>query len=170
MKRAFSLVELVVVMLIVGIIAVVAIVNSISVFGVRLTQAADKVKSDIKFVQSYALATQQRTRIAFDTAANSYTVYREPTTDNWVVMLDPLTKANFVVSLNQNPFKGVTISSATFVNANYHLVFDRAGIPWGYNPSGGAVTQLASAGTVVLSGNGTKTITVEPVTGKTATQ
>lgn len=170
MKKGFSLVELIIVMLIAAIMAVVAITQAPSIKGVRLIQAADKVKSDIRYAQSFAISSQQRTRLAFDTAASSYTVYREQSAGNWVILADPLTRGNFTVDLNQNQFKGVTISSVNFVSANYHLVFSGAGLPFGYNPSGGLVTALSVSGTVVLSGDTIKTIAVTPVTGKVSLQ
>lgn len=165
-RKAFTLIEMVIVILIAAILAAIAIAQAPNLPQLRLNLAANKLKSDIRFAQSYALATQQRTRIDFTTLANSYSIYRESSPGNWVILTNPLQKNNFTVALNQSDFSGVTISGVNFVAANYHLVFDASGIPYGYNPAGGATTALSSAGTVTLSGNGTRTISVEPQTGK----
>lgn len=169
-QRAFTLVELIIILLITGILAAVAIINAPDLPKMRTEQAAHKVKSDIRYVQNYALASRQRTRVDFSAAADNYTVYREPSAGNWEILANPLTGNDFIVSFASGEYAGVSISTVNFVSAGYNLVFDAAGIPYGYDPSGGAATALSSTGTVVLTGNTTKAVSVAPRTGNVSIQ
>lgn len=170
-RQGFSLVEFIVVITLMAILAVAATVQAPNLAGLRLPQAAVKLKSDIRYAQSYAIAYQQRTRIAFTTSTNSYVIYREPTAGSWVTLLNPLTRNNFTVQFGSGDFSGVAISQVNFGGANFHLVFDSAGTPFGYNPTNGAVAALASAGSVQLSGTSTtQTVSVTPQTGRASTQ
>jgi hypothetical protein len=131
--------------------------------------ASNKLKSDIRFAQNYALSTQKRTRVSFDRALNLYNLYWEQSLGNWVNITNPTTKQDFTVNLNQGDYLGVTISSVDFGGTDNSLVFNAGEVPYGYT-SGGASSVLVSNGTVVLSGGQTKTVTVLPQTGKVSVQ
>ena len=164
MKKGFTLIELVMVILILGIISAVILLRTPSLPTFRSDQAAYKIKSDIRYAQSYALTAQKRTRISFDVGAETYTVYYESSPGNWTIMTDPLKKSNFVVDFTEQEFKGIDIISTDFAGTNFGLVFDAAGIPYGYNPSDGSTAALSSEGSVSISGS--ISIKVEPNTGK----
>lgn len=166
MKKGFTLIELVMVLLVVAIIAVIASTRITSLTTIRARTAAYKIKSDIRYAQSYALATQQRTKVDFNASQESYGVYYEqtPNADDWAIMTDPLTRKNFTVDLTQTEFSGANITGTNFDGTNYDLAFDKASTPWSYNPSDDSETQLSSEGSVSLSGG--ISVTVQPNTGK----
>jgi hypothetical protein len=60
----------------------------------------------------------------------------------------------------------VDIVSTNFDGAGRGLVFNAAGTPYSYNPTGGATAILAAQGNATISGG--VVITVEPNTGRVA--
>lgn len=169
--KGFTLIELVMILVIAAILAAVSMSNLTNLSSVRLGQAGRKIKSDIRFAQSYSLTSQQRTRVAFDTGANNYTLYREQSSGNWVVITNTLTRGNFTVALGSGDFSGVSISAVNFVSSGYNLLFDAEGAPYGYNPSGGSSTKMTSSGSVTVSGGAsTQVISVSAQTGAVSAQ
>jgi hypothetical protein len=130
---------------------------------IRTAQAAYQLNSDIRFAQSYAIASRKRTRINFNTGTNSYSIFTEASPGNWANITNPLTKQNFMVNFGQGDFVGVSITQVNFAGLDNDLVFDATGTPYGY--SGGSASELSSNGTVSLSGGQDKIITVTPQTG-----
>lgn len=168
-KKSFTLIELVILILVLAIIAIFVSTQSTDLGPVRVMAASNKLKSDIRFAQNYALSSQKRARVSFDRALNRYNIYWEQSVGNWINIIDPTTKQNFTVNLNQGDYLGVTITSVDFGGADNSLVFNAGGVPYGYT-SGGVSTVLTTNGTVVLSGTQTRTVTVIPQTGKVSEQ
>ncbi|MEI8350182.1 MAG: prepilin-type N-terminal cleavage/methylation domain-containing protein [Candidatus Omnitrophota bacterium] len=162
--NGFTLIELVITFLIIAIVGVVALSPKHYLEQIRVTQAATKIKSDIRYTQSYALSSQKKTRIYFDASSNSYSVYYESSPGTWSITSDPLTKVNFTVNLGVGEYHGVSIVQANFDGIGNGLVFNAAGTPCSCGPGGGAVTVLFSQGVVTL--NTGVVVTVEPNTGK----
>jgi len=166
--QAFTLIELVMVMIILGIIGVAVLAPKQNLSGIRQTQAALKIRSDLRYAQGYALSTQKRTLVSFDLTNQAYSVYAEtsPGSGSWSAspIPDPLSKEGFTVKLNTADFAGVSIAQTNFNSAGNSLVFDNAGKPYGSSSSGGSISALTGQGSVTLSGGGT--VTVEPNTGK----
>ena len=158
-----TLVELVVVLVLLAIIAIVAVVRGPSIPVAQTNQAAAKIKSDIRYAQSYALSSQARARISFDADAESYNVYYE-SGGSWTLLTDPQTRGDFTVDLTVSEFSGVDIVQTDFNGTDYGLVFDAAGAPYGYDPSDGSTAALSSQGSVTLGGS--VTVTVQPNTGR----
>jgi prepilin-type N-terminal cleavage/methylation domain-containing protein len=162
--RAFTLIELVVVIVIAAVIAAVFVSTRGTPLANRINAAANRIQSDIRYAQSYAVAYQKRSRISFDTGAESYSLYYEQTANNWVLMTEPLAGKNYTVSFTSGDYNGVDIVSTNFDGAGRGLVFNAAGTPYSYNPTGGATAVLAAQGNVTISGG--VVITVEPNTGR----
>jgi prepilin-type N-terminal cleavage/methylation domain-containing protein len=163
--RGFSIIELVIAIVVLAVVSAIVMLQPPDLAGMRLSQAAHKLKSDIRFAQTYALACQKRTQVSFNRAGNNYSVLWEQSPGSWANTLNPLTKQNFIVNLGQGDYAGVRITQVDFGGADNNLVFDAGGIPYGY-PSGGSATALSNNGTVTLSAGQTKVITVVPQTGK----
>lgn len=161
--KGFTALELIMAILIMGILTFVAIQRSTAP-EVCTAQAAYKIKSDIRYAQGFALATQKRTRVSFDAAGENYSVYCENSPGNWALLKEPSNQRNFIVNLVTGPYKGVDIVHTNFGGVNFGLVFDAAGRPYGYDPAGGAAIALSGQGTVTL--NNGLTVTVEPQTGR----
>ncbi|MFC1755237.1 Tfp pilus assembly protein FimT/FimU [Thermoproteota archaeon] len=131
--KSFTIIELVMVMLIVGILAAVAASQIPDLDAIRITQAANKIQSDIRFAQRLAMQTQRRTAVIFDVAQDSYSIWIENTymVGDIVKAINPATQQDFDVYLNTEEFQGVDITYANFNSLNYALVFDRNGDPYG---------------------------------------
>lgn len=162
-KQGFTLIELVMILVIVGILAIVIIPNTTAISVLRLESGCQKLQSDLRYVQQMAMAQQVRFGISFDTGNESYFAYRVTTATK---AKDPQTQGNLDVSFNQlNEFKGIEIVSTNFDNV---IEFDSTGAP--YNGSG---VLLTSEGIIALqagSGAYSKTVRVEPKTGKVKIQ
>jgi prepilin-type N-terminal cleavage/methylation domain-containing protein len=165
-NSGFSLIELVMVMVILAIIGVLVMFPKTYLGQISEVDAANKVKSDIRYAQSYALSTQKRTRVAFNSATESYSVYSEnsPLSATWSLIDNPLTRASFTVNLATDGFPGVDITQANFDGVGNGLVFDAAGRPYSCNSAGSGVALLTASGTVSFAGG--TVLTVVPNTGK----
>lgn len=163
--KAFTVIELVMVMVVIAVvIAVLASVRN-SPLQNRIGAASQKIKSDIRYAQGYAIASQDRTRVSFDTSADSYSVYVEQAGGSWSLMNEPLTNDTFTVDFTaRREYFSVDITSCDFDGAGYGVVFDAEGVPYSYNPSGGGTALLSSEGSVTLSGS--VSVKVEPNTGR----
>lgn len=161
----WTLIELIMVMLIIGIIGVLVMSPKSYLTRIRETDAASKIKSDIRYAQSFSLSSQKRTRVVFDTVM-SYSVYSENPSGSeaWALITNPLTRTNFSVNLANDGFTGVDIIQVNFDGVGNGLVFDAAGKPYSCNSSGTGVTALAASGTITFSGG--TVLTVAPNTGK----
>ena len=163
--KGFTLIELVMVMVIMAIIGVLVMSPKSFLTQTRETDAASKIKSDIRYAQGFALSTQKRTRVAFNTTTESYSVYSEnsPGSTTWTLINNPLTRANFTVNLTTD-FPGLNISVVNFNGAGNGLVFDSAGRPYSCNSTGSGVILLGTSGTITFGGG--TVLTVIPNTGK----
>ena len=163
-RQGFTLIELIMVLLVISIVAAVILSPKQNILGIRTRQAALKISSDIRYAQSYALSSQQRTRLAFDAGADKYDVYIETSSGSWSYATDPLSKDNFSVDFTARDFSGVDIVQVLFNSIDYHLVFDASGTPYSYNPAGSTSNLLINTGVVTLGG--AVSVKVEPQTGK----
>lgn len=147
MKRGFTLIEIVMMLLLIAILAV-AVIPRLGMFtGMQLDVAAKKMASDIRYAQSLAMTnrTAQWHRITFDAGADSYRIYNKTGE-----VKDPVTQESaFTVRFNQGEYQGVDIQN-TFSTTFYY--------PFG-DPSEGGVVRLKRDLAF-------KNISVMPVTGK----
>lgn len=148
-QKAFTLVEFVLVIAVLGIISVAAITMSPSVTPARLDAAARQVQSDIEYAKQNAMMTTTDSGVDF-VADGDYTVYENSTA---TPLASPLTKQNMVIKLSEK-FPGISIQG------NYTVEFNQFGAP-----------TVGGGGTVVITdGTNTKTILVTANTGKVAVQ
>lgn len=141
--RAFTLVELLAVMVIIGIMAGIAVprlVTSISLQ--RLEGAARRITTDLAYAQRQARFTSSSKTVKFNTATESYTLAGIPDPDHPAV--------DYAVSLGEEPY-GANIVSASF-GALPTLTFDGFGRP----DNGGTV--------VIAVGKMKKTLTLDAAT------
>ena len=189
MKSAFTLVELTIVLVIVAILAMVAYPTSESSNNLKVTQAAELIATHLRYAQQLSITTGNRHGVSFDTAQETYRVYRDDTPDgSGTIANDPNDPANpgnnndatnpgkLVIDLKKEPYKTVGIDSAIFNDGAANrtkVIFDTFGTPQadndGTNPN--LITGVPGNNTVTLSrGGSTRTVTVEPAPGKVTVQ
>jgi prepilin-type N-terminal cleavage/methylation domain-containing protein len=149
-SRAFTLVELLIVVVILSIVALTAIPMMSSAAGIQIRSAANMIAADIEYARSMAISRGQNHSVVFDKDADSYRIVDL----NGNVIQHPVKKGfTYVVDFrNESRLNRVDITNANF-NADQTVVFDCLGSP----DSGGSVNLQA--------GGISATVVVEPVTG-----
>ena len=157
-RRAYTLVEVLIVVTLLGIASALVIPNVGSTDVLRVQSTVRAIVSDINFAQSDALARQQGRAIVFDTVSNSYAVIEVHSST-----LNPSTDTIQTTDLkNAIKFHNSKIESAAFDGTNV-LVFDELG----GNVTAPASSTPSSGGSVVISGSGSRfRISVEAYTGR----
>ena len=155
-RSGFTLLESVVTLVILGLLASFAL-QSLHIAGERESLAAERLVADIRYAQSWAMMSRNKTWAVFDAAANRYTLYAEnpasPGRADRVIMVDPLALASFQVTLGDDEMAGVALSSPSF-GGQVEVEFDRNGLAYD-----GFDAPLASDGSVRV---GDRTVTVSP--------
>ncbi|HSW44533.1 MAG TPA: GspH/FimT family pseudopilin [Phycisphaerae bacterium] len=141
--RAFSLAELILVLVIMAILSAIAVPRfAAAARNSAVDLAARRLAADLRFTQAEAIKTQSRKSVTFSTSTNSYVL---------VSMLDPDNDSRtYRVNLGDPPYEGICILSADFGGTSI-LTFDRFGGP-------------SAPGTVVV-GRGQHTRTVRVASG-----
>ena len=136
-NRAFSLIELVIVIVIIGIIAAIAVPRyASSLDNYRASLAARKVAADVAMAQAVARAASRSVTVTFDPALDHYTIEGGQSQR---------------VNLSDAPFSSSV--QADFGAGGSALVFDG----YGRNNNPGILR--------LRSGQAQRTVTVDPVTG-----
>ncbi len=160
-RRAFSLIELIAVILVIGILSAIAVPTMGSLKTTRSAAAARRILRDLSYARERAIATGCRTWVVFSVATNTYSVLAEPKGNpgrsNAVTMTDPATGNNYVASLNTSEYSGISLVSASFDSAA------EIGFDWTGKPLNSSASPLAAQGVVTLTAS--KTVTVAPNTG-----
>lgn len=155
--RAFTLVELIIVVVILSIAALTAIPMMSSAAGMQLRSAANMVAADLEYAKSMAISRAQNFSVVFDVAADCYRI--EDQYGN--VLPHPVKKGfNYVIDFqNDGRLNKVDIVSVDF-DTTSEVKFDYLGSP--YN---GGSTALNSGVITLQAGGATTTVAVEPITG-----
>lgn len=163
-RRAFTLVEILVVVTIIGIAGAIVIPHLMEAGTLGVQAASRMVIADILFAQNDAIAAQNSRRVVFDVANNRYWLTTDLTFAlntvpapgnamgvNWKG--GPL-NSNFIFDFDTDErFDGVILQNVNF-GGNTTLEFDALG-----GPTSGGTLQL-------VSGNNQYQIDVAPFTGR----
>jgi len=173
----FTLVDVLLVVAILSMFAAIALPTSKPLDAARLDVAAQETANALRWARSEAI----RNGSVLDTSGTRIVGFDVSTTTNHVRVSDysgyargsnmahPIDKKTYDLDLaNDSATRGVTVTSATFINqagaaAGSTAIFDADGNPYQYNIGGtpAAVSPLTSA-VVVLAYNGaTRTVTLE---------
>lgn len=176
-RRAFTLVEILVVVVILGIAAAVIVPQMGTRDDLRVAAAARMVMADLIYAQNRAIATQQKHFVTFDTTSTTKAyILRRATSLSPVTLVNvqhPITKdATYGVSfgIKNSAMEHVTLGTVSFEGYTT-VVFDELGVPMYYDP-GNPTTPLTPLATTdgstiqITSGKFTLTITVQPYTGE----
>lgn len=171
-QRGHSLMELTIVMIIVGVLAAAMMVNMQSQSLHKLSAAAERMASDIRYAQQFAISTGRFAQ--FDISnVNHYEVHwivEGSSTENQVE--DPhFPGQNFIVDFDDvgSPHEGVTFpfpNCQSLTVSEEDLQFNSFGVPLCCGNSNTPCEAMTSPYQVTLSYSGrTRTVTVERETG-----
>ena len=158
--RAFTLAELLVVVVILAIASLVVIPVIGNSGDLHVAAAARKLACDLLYVQTYAISKQGKYLIVFDSLADNYEIQDQ----DGSVISNPVSNVDYRVDFVNDPeFKSVVMDSALF-DASNKIWFDQLGAPY----SGNIVdsTPLTAGSVSLSSGDNVATVTIEPVTGR----
>ncbi|MBU0759933.1 MAG: GspH/FimT family pseudopilin [Candidatus Omnitrophica bacterium] len=171
MRRGFTIIELIMVMVIIAILAVIAIPRFESFYEIKLRGTANRLVLDIRYAQRVAISEHESYGLEFDAANERYRVYQVSTD---LPARDPLTRSTGTAQWNgglvldynsDSEYGGIDLTSANF-NGTDRLRFTSLGVPQDANG-----TNLSSIGTVSISYEGSsETVNVTPNTGKVTLQ
>lgn len=144
-RRAYTLVEILIVVTLLGIAGAVVVPQIGSTDVLRVQAAVRTVVADINFAQSDALARQEARALVFDTLNNTYTLVEVP--GNTV---DPPNNTVYTVDFNNTrKFHDSRIVEANF-DGDSTLLFDELGgpiaSPGSTTPSGGGLVKVTGSG------------------------
>ena len=145
----FTLIEMIVSIIFIGIFVTLALTRT--QFGLSNIQeqiAIDQITNDIDLAKSMAFAKHDTITIEFSTSQESYSIYRGVDNARSLITNFP-GSSNGVVSLDHSRMRDINIQTVNF-NQQSEIQF----LPLG---------DLKSGGSIVLN---SKTITIEPITGK----
>ena len=164
-QNGFSLIELAVVIVILGIVGLSSFVYIGFFKSVKLDGTADKLASDLQYVQSVAMSTATWYGVSFEASpANKYYVYTTTGTVDVLIMDPAKFGSNLVVDTLQQ--FDTSISSVSISGGN-KIEFSPLGQPFsdklGLPLSAEAIITLSS-------GNYSKTVRITPNTGRVRVQ
>lgn len=166
-RNAFTLVEILAVLVIMGVAAAMVIPRIGNRDDLKTASAARVVMANLIFAQNRAISLQKTQYVKFDVANKTFSVIDTPAPLAYVT--DPVTLANAggtFGNAGSNGLVGVTLTSANF-DGQTTIAFDELGTPHAYNFATGATTAMVNTGTIVLrAGTTTLTISVEPYSGE----
>jgi prepilin-type N-terminal cleavage/methylation domain-containing protein len=170
-RRAFTLIEILGVVVILGVISAVVLPQLSSRDDQRAAAAARVVMSDLLYAQNRAVAQQKVHYVKFDTTGQKYSVL-DVLLPSQHVINNPVDGSTYQVqfgSTSTSGLKDMKLQSAAF-DAQSVLAFDVMGIPQSVNPTTGVMTPLISGSIVVKSGKYQMTVTVSPYSGELTVQ
>ena len=145
-SSGFSMIELIIVVMLIGIFTAMALTRTdTGLTTIREQIAIDQITNDIDLARSMAFAQNEAITIIFDKNQESYGVYN----GLGIIKDFPNSNSDGIISLDNSYLRNLDIKEVSF-GGSANLQFQPLGDP-------------VSGGTIELN---TKTITVEPITGK----
>ena len=155
---AFTLIEIIIVMVILVIAAMLAVPMVSSAAGMQLQSAANILSADLEYAKSLAITRQRSYSVVFNVGNNSYEIH-----DSDGVITHPMQSSKpFSVDFDADSrLNRVEITDAD-IDGVATITFDYLGSPY----SGSGTTTPLNSGVVTLQADTiTMTVNVEPVTG-----
>lgn len=146
-QTGFTVIEFAVLIVIMGILAVVVVTRGVNLTPMRANVAASRIKQDIRYAQKEAAAGYVRTWVVFDDANERYTLYSGDDKPSRTPMINPLTRDDYIVQLDEDEYSGVEITGVNF-DGKSEVEFDSMGTPFD-----GDNNRLTSDGKVTLNGS-----------------
>jgi prepilin-type N-terminal cleavage/methylation domain-containing protein len=150
LRKGFTLVEIIIVVVILAIAAMTAIPMMSSGGSVQVRSAANMIAADLEYAKSMSISRGQNYSVVFDKSTESYRIVDQSNN----IIPHPVKKGFYYIVdfKNDGRLSKVDITNVNF-NSTDRVKFDCLGSP-------------DNGGTISLNAGGpTATITVEPVTG-----
>jgi prepilin-type N-terminal cleavage/methylation domain-containing protein len=171
---AFTLVEILAVVVILGIASAIIIPNMGTRDDLKTAAAARTLVADLIYAQNQAITTGRMVYIKFDTANNCYTLLTTANSGGDTSMTNPITQTSYVrqFGVTVSGWETITVNSAvlngTDVNYRpmYTLAFDELGSPYVFRYTDNTTNDLNDGSIVLQSGTFTTTVSVAPATGE----
>jgi prepilin-type N-terminal cleavage/methylation domain-containing protein len=163
-KCAFTLIEIVIVLIMLAIAAVLAAPMLGSASDMQLRSAANMIVAHIEYAKSMAITRQQNYSVVFDSDNESYEVRDQTGT---VIENPQRSGSNLAIIFpNDSRVNRVDIASADFdSDSSQTITFDYLGSPY----SGPTTASPLNSGQITLQADTlTMIVNVEPVTGYTS--
>ena len=150
--RAFTLIEIAIVIVVLAILAAVVVPIAMSASSVQVVGAGRMVASDLQYAQTHAISTQSPVAVVFDPASESYQLSNASGG-----LIHPITNSSYFVDFSgDGRFAEVDIVSADFDGLT-SVTFDELGAP----DAGGSVQLQAGPDALSVDvANATGKITV----------
>ena len=169
-RAAFTLIEVLGVVVILGIASVVILPQMSSRDDQRAAAAARVLMSDLLYAQNRAVAQQKVHYVKFDVANKNYKVLDVLSPAN--IIKNPVDGSTYTVTFGTGSTNGLAqmqLFSASFDTQSV-LAFDVMGIPQSVNATTGVMTPLTAGTIVVKSGVYSMTVTISPYSGELTVQ
>jgi prepilin-type N-terminal cleavage/methylation domain-containing protein len=172
--RAFTLIEILSVVIILGIISAIVIPQVGQRGDLQAAAAARVLIGDLTYAQNRAIANGGWTYVTFSTTAQNYTLYNGTSSaPSATPLTHPVYDDNYTMTFGgqgSNALTGATLASVNIGNGSSTLAFDSTGIPYAYVGGNPPIELTAAATAVISSDNYSVTVTVEPATGDLSAQ
>ena len=157
-RGAFTLVEVLTVVVLLGVLAAVVLPNAGYSDGEKALMAAKKVAADIEYAQGEAVNQQTSITVSFSPSGETYSLASGGT-----ILTDPLDGNSFEVNLPVDlQAAGVEINSADFGSGESFVTFNAFGEP--VMADGSPISSDAKV--VIRCGDSAYSISIAPVTGR----
>jgi len=157
-RGAFTLVEILTVVVLLGVLAAVVLPNSGYSDGDKALAAARKVAADIEYAQSEAVNHQTSITVSFFPSGETYSL-----ASGGNLLTNPVDGNSFEVNLPGTlQAEGVDINSADFGSGENVVTFNAYGEP--VRADGAPIS--SDSGVVIRCGDSVYTVSIAPVTGR----
>jgi prepilin-type N-terminal cleavage/methylation domain-containing protein len=168
-KSAFTLVEILMVVIILGIASAIIVPNLGTRNDMNVAAAARVIMADLMYAQNRAIVTQSMTYVPITVATQQYAITSsKPNASPVVYVMNPVTGQNYITKFSSatNPGLQPAALQAVNIDAKACIAFDELGQPYSWDPATGNSTALVNPATIpVKCGNFLLTVSVEPYTG-----
>ncbi|MBS3821169.1 MAG: prepilin-type N-terminal cleavage/methylation domain-containing protein [Planctomycetes bacterium] len=163
-RRAFTLVEIIIVVIILGIVSGIVIISTMPTETTSAVAAADIIARDLELARQEANGRQEALVVEFSVSSNSYSI--KDTDGN--VISHPVKQTTASININDEVTTGtITLVSADFGDSGQSIYFSALGEP----VASDLTTPISSDSKVVVQcGDETYSVIVAPVTGRVRVQ
>jgi competence protein ComGD len=166
-RSAFTLIEILVVVIIMGIAAAVIVPQIGSRGDLKTAAGARVVMADLIYAQNYAISYQTKVYVQFSPSTNSYSLLSAVSPATYLKRPDATNYTTTFGTAGQYGFRDIGLGTVNFGSAKQTLVFDELGTPYSYDNATSSMTALTSPGTIALTADSaTLTVSVEQDTGE----